>query len=235
VLASHKQTGIDIKGRDMAKLAPGCWLNDEIVNVYIGMLQERDTRRRDGGAHVPKCHFFNSFFTSKLYLESGKYDYSAVRRWTMPKRLKTTGQRSDSILDCDRIIIPVNKGGMHWVCAVIDLKGSKFVLYDSLGGTDHVLLANLAKYVCDEYKNKRDAEVRCCLCSHFALMSILAANWQRRHVAACVKSFGIHHCYQKLFVRIEETRTLWASNRGFMPKWNITNDVYVGTICFAAD
>ena len=54
-----------------------------------------------------------------------------VRRWTMPKRLAVSGQASESILDVDRIVVPVHQG-MHWVCAVIDLQQRKFIYYDSL-------------------------------------------------------------------------------------------------------
>lgn len=64
-------------------------------------------------------------------LPAGRPSRLQVRRWTMPKRLKASGQASDSILDCDRIILPVHQG-LHWVCAVIDLQHRKFVYYDSL-------------------------------------------------------------------------------------------------------
>jgi Ulp1 family protease len=79
----------------------------------------------------PRCHFFHSFFANNLYKDTG-YKYGQVQRWTRPKKLKSTGQASASVLDCDRIIMPVHQG-VHWVCAVIDLAQRKFVYYDSLG------------------------------------------------------------------------------------------------------
>lgn len=117
----------------MATLGPSTWLNDEIINVCMSMLQERDKRHREALKGSPTCHFFNSFFLNKLYKDSGKYNYNDVRRWTLPVRLKNAGQPFTSILDCDRIIIPGNQGNMHWVCAVIDIKNHKFIMYDSLG------------------------------------------------------------------------------------------------------
>lgn len=54
-----------------------------------------------------------------------------VRRWTLPKRLAAAGQASASILDCDRVVLPVHQG-LHWVCAVIDLQRQRFIYYDSL-------------------------------------------------------------------------------------------------------
>ena len=115
----------------MARLGPSEWLNDEIINVTMSLLIERDGRRREQGKG-PKCHYFNSFFVSKLYREKGKYNYNEVRRWTTPNRLKQAGQVSTSVLDCDRIIIPVNQNNLHWVTAVIDIKNKKFLLFDSL-------------------------------------------------------------------------------------------------------
>ena len=133
VLAEHTLSNIEIKGHDMATLAPSAWLNDEIINVCMSMLQERDTRLREAKKGSPTCHFFNSFFLNKLYKDSGKYNYNDVRRWTLPVRLKNAGQPFTSILDCDRIIVPANQGNMHWVCAIVDIKNQKFIMYDSLG------------------------------------------------------------------------------------------------------
>ncbi|KAL4538732.1 hypothetical protein Ndes2526B_g02984 [Nannochloris sp. 'desiccata'] len=158
ILADHTLSNIEIKGHDMATLGPSTWLNDEIINVCMSMLQERDKRHREALKRSPTCHFFNSFFLNKLYKDSGKYNYNDVRRWTLPVRLKNAGQPFTSILDCDRIIIPGNQGNMHWVCAVIDIKNHKFIMYDSLGGNDHACLENLARYLVDEYKNKRQED-----------------------------------------------------------------------------
>ena len=56
-----------------------------------------------------------------------------MRRWTAPKRLKRTFPGEfDSILELDRIIIPVHLG-IHWVCAVISLQDSQIWWFDSLG------------------------------------------------------------------------------------------------------
>lgn len=182
LLVSHPRSKIDIKGHDMRTLSPGAWLNDEVINLSISLLQERDKRWREAGAAAPTCHYFSSFFLNKMFKDSGKYNYNEVRRWTMPLRLKNAGQLSASVLDCDRIIIPANQGNTHWVCAMADLKNKKFVLFDSLGvsderrqhrrglahrspiltqGEDKKCLENLAQYVKDEYKNKKDEEVRC--------------------------------------------------------------------------
>lgn len=43
------------------------------------------------------------------------YNYGEVRRWTLPRRLKGAGQLSDSVLDCDLIVMPVHQASAPWV------------------------------------------------------------------------------------------------------------------------
>jgi len=157
VVFKHEASKVKLMGRDLARLAPGSWLNDETINLFMRLLQERDTRihERSDAADFSKCHFFNTFFLTKLYKGADGYDYNAVRRWTMPARLKATGQSRSSILDVDKIIVPVNQSNTHWTVAVVDLKNERLEYFDSLGGEDDECLAHLAQYVVDEFQNKR--------------------------------------------------------------------------------
>lgn len=41
------------------------------------------------------------------------------------------GQASDTILECDKVVVPVHLG-MHWTCAVINLREKAIEYYDSL-------------------------------------------------------------------------------------------------------
>ena len=127
-LVEHEGSGISLTRHDMATLAPGAWLNDEVINLSMALLQARDAAARGGAA--PRTHFFPTFFCNKLYKDGG-YDYAAVRRWTLPKRLKAAGQPSQSVLDCDRIVVPVHQG-IHWTCAVVDLEKKELRYYDAL-------------------------------------------------------------------------------------------------------
>ncbi len=56
-------------------------------------VQDRDSAARADGT-LPKCHFFNSFFLNKMYLDQQPeaYCYANVKRWTNPKRLAVWGQ-----------------------------------------------------------------------------------------------------------------------------------------------
>ncbi|KAK2079524.1 hypothetical protein QBZ16_001918 [Prototheca wickerhamii] len=156
-LVEHEGSGISLTRHDMATLAPGAWLNDEVINLSMALLQARDAAARGGAA--PRTHFFPTFFCNKLYKDGG-YDYLAVRRWTLPKRLKAAGQPSQSVLDCDRIVVPVHQG-IHWTCAVVDLGKKELRYYDALlvgWGRDEACLEALARWLRDEYRDKRKEE-----------------------------------------------------------------------------
>ncbi|EFJ49990.1 hypothetical protein VOLCADRAFT_58901 [Volvox carteri f. nagariensis] len=136
----------------------GVWLNDEVINMYMLLLQARDTRLRRAAAAggnaaggsasspytPPRCHFFNSFFYNKLF--QGAYNYANVRRWTTPKQLSNK-------LQLDRIIMPIHKG-VHWTCAEVDLRARVVRYYDSLKGEDHALVRHLLSWVSDESADK---------------------------------------------------------------------------------
>ncbi|KAL1220528.1 Ubiquitin-like-specific protease ESD4 [Cardamine amara subsp. amara] len=143
VLATHENSNIDITGKVLRCLTPSSWLNDEVINVYLELLKERETREPK---KYLKCHFFSTFFYKKLVSESG-YNYKAVRRWTLQKKL------GYALIDCDMIFVPIHRG-VHWTLAVINNKDSKFLYLDSLNGVDPMILNALAKYLGDEAKEK---------------------------------------------------------------------------------
>ncbi|KAI8471844.1 MAG: hypothetical protein J3K34DRAFT_415906 [Monoraphidium minutum] len=149
--------------KDFETLRVGTWLNDEIINAYMALLQVRDAQLREAGGGAPRCHFFNTFFLAKLLnlqasdpSKRGVYDYSAVRRWTSPKRLEMAGQASPCVLGdagVDLVVVPVHQG-IHWTCAVVDLKRKELVFLDSLEGGNPMAMAALRRWVADEAKDK---------------------------------------------------------------------------------
>ncbi|XP_076891484.1 ubiquitin-like-specific protease ESD4 [Bidens hawaiensis] len=153
VLVTHDNSNITITGEVLQCLRPGAWLNDEVINVYLELLKEREKKEPK---KFLKCHFHNTFFYKKLISGKTGYDYKSVRRWTTQKKL------GYSLHDCDNIFIPVHKE-IHWCLAVINKKEEKFQYLDSLGGTDKQVMTVLAKYFVDEVKDKNgeDIDVTC--------------------------------------------------------------------------
>ncbi|KAL7080917.1 hypothetical protein ACP275_14G008400 [Erythranthe tilingii] len=148
VLVSHSNCNIDITGENLQCLSPGGWLNDDVINLYLVLLKEREERESH---KFLKCHFFNTFFYKKL-ISGGGYNFQSVRKWTTQKKL------GYSLLDCEKIFVPIHQGA-HWCLAIINKKDKKFEYLDSLKGFDMQVLHVLAKYYVDEVKDKNKEDV----------------------------------------------------------------------------
>nr|GEY52944.1 ubiquitin-like-specific protease ESD4 [Tanacetum cinerariifolium] len=150
VLVNHKNSNIMITGKDLQCLRPHVWLNDEVINIYLELLKDRE--RREPKKYL-KCHFFNTFFYKKLVGGRTKtgYDYESVKRWTAQKKL------SYSLDECDKIFVPIHKE-IHWCLAVINKKDKKFQYLDSLGGADKKVLRALM--MMQESINNEDDDAR---------------------------------------------------------------------------
>nr|XP_023876063.1 ubiquitin-like-specific protease ESD4 [Quercus suber]POE81666.1 ubiquitin-like-specific protease esd4 [Quercus suber] len=149
VLVTHDNSNIEITGELLLCLRPGAWLNDEVINVYLELLKEREKREPQ---KFLKCHFFNTFFYKKIISGKGGYDYKSVRRWTSQRKL------GYGLIECDKIFVPIHKE-IHWCLAVINMKDEKLQYLDSLGGKDTQVLRVLARYFVDEVKDKSGKDI----------------------------------------------------------------------------
>eukprot|EP00775_Hariotina_reticulata_P005601 gene5601-5839_t len=152
VLVMHPKANIELTRELLQCMRHGQWLNDEVMNFYMALLQDRDAQLQ-GQPGVPSCHFFNTFFVNKLIKDAGVYKYQNVQKWTLPKRLKLSSQVRDCVLKCDRVIIPVHEG-VHWTCAMVDLQHKRLLFFDSLQGRNKVVMDALRRWVQDEAKDK---------------------------------------------------------------------------------
>ena len=117
------------------KLMPDTWLNDEIINFYFGMLQERNNNLRARFPHTKRLLFFNTFFMTKLLgddllynsdrtgLSPKCFNYQAVTKWT---------KRINIFNDIDDIYIPINIPRSHWCLIVVDIIHKIIYFYDSI-------------------------------------------------------------------------------------------------------
>ncbi|CEO95939.1 hypothetical protein PBRA_004629 [Plasmodiophora brassicae] len=128
-------------------LRDGVWLNDEVMNFHISMMQERNQERLAAWpGSVPSVFFHNSFFYAKL-APDGQYRYANVARWTKRKRV--------DIFAVDLVMFPVHVGESHWCLGVIDMMNKQIAYYDSLGGDNRAFFANARRYVADEHADKK--------------------------------------------------------------------------------
>ena len=61
-------------------LKHGTWLNDEIVNLHMLFLQQRDNALCEANPNRRSSHYFNSFFVN-LLADCGGYKYENVKRY----------------------------------------------------------------------------------------------------------------------------------------------------------
>jgi sentrin-specific protease 1 len=163
VLVQHFR--IPVKRRDLQTLKTrtdrvtrSLWLTDEIINFWMELLQQESDARAARGASAgpdgepsPSCHFFSSFFFSKLMFDmGGGYCYTNVRRWT--RKL----HHEKDIFGRDCIVVPINIGNSHWTWACIFPKRRRIEYYDSFGGGGQRYCKALLRFLVDDANDKRD-------------------------------------------------------------------------------
>ncbi|SCN63419.1 sentrin-specific protease 1, putative [Plasmodium chabaudi adami] len=127
------------------------WLNDEIINFYLSMLQEyNEAGIKSGVAYLPKMFTFSTFFFQSLNF-NGSYNYSKVARWTKRKKI--------DILEYDLILIPLHVGGNHWTLGAINIKDKQIKLYDSLNMPNRKFFEYMKRYIVDEVKDKKQINI----------------------------------------------------------------------------
>jgi len=136
-------TGAQVEAHDMAKLRPGKWLNDEVINFYGQLLMQRSSQAE--ASDCWRIHVFSSFFWQNLTTRG----YAGVRRWS----------RRVDLFTKDLILLPINVGQAHWVCAAINLRLRRFEYYDSMGIPSPGVFATLRAYISDEMRDKKQLEI----------------------------------------------------------------------------
>ncbi|KAI8099265.1 uncharacterized protein BX664DRAFT_320886 [Halteromyces radiatus] len=121
-MVSQFKTAV-VEFKDIYKLYPETWLNDEIINFYMVLLMDRaNNNNHSTNVDLPSIHCFNTFFCSSLRDQG----YDKVRRWT----------KKVDIFNKHLLLIPINKS-YHWTLGVVDMKRKNVTIYDSLNGKHH--------------------------------------------------------------------------------------------------
>nr|CEL69452.1 TPA: Ulp1 protease family, C-terminal catalytic domain-containing protein [Neospora caninum Liverpool] len=144
---------IGLAGGQLECLYGSNWLNDEVINFYMQMLQERNEKQRALGQNIWKTFFFNTFFYAKLtggHSADVTYDYASVRRWTRRQNV--------DIFAVDLVLIPLHVNRLHWTLGVVDMRKGKRKIYffDSLGGKNKTWFLTMRRYLQDEHTDKHE-------------------------------------------------------------------------------
>ncbi|CAD5210504.1 unnamed protein product [Bursaphelenchus okinawaensis] len=126
---------IDVTRKDLMTLAPGTWLNDEIVNFYFSLIAERSKTSKI----YPKVYCFNTFFFPTLC----RRGYDGIKRWT----------KNVNIFENDLVIFPIHLG-CHWCLAAYDCNTTTLRFLDSMGSDGFQHLKVLRDYIVNEYRVK---------------------------------------------------------------------------------
>jgi len=129
----------------LACLRPHIWLHDDVINASFHLLDARSQAAID--ATLPKCHFMETNFYTKLAEGASGYSFASVRRWT----------RKVDVFTKDMIMVPIHCHGNHWTLALINLKAKRFEYYDSLRGSADRVLEHLRQWLEDEHEDKKKA------------------------------------------------------------------------------
>jgi len=129
-----KVNNVELKRKDFATLSPGSWLNDEIINGFLRLLQ----------VSFNDIWCVNSFFYGMLQ-QGG---HAAVKQWATNANIDVTNLRL--------LLVPLNlHNGIHWSLAAVNIPAWTCCCLDSLGdrtlhGSDAVF-ADLQKYLQAEF------------------------------------------------------------------------------------
>ena len=124
IVINHKLIGVSISSNSLKrligevptkKLTVESYLNDEVMNSYLNLIQYRSSL----SPKLPNIYCFSSFFFDAL--ASG--GFGKVSRWT----------RKSNIFKNEILFIPINlKGIKHWTIVAVDFIVREFIFFDSL-------------------------------------------------------------------------------------------------------
>lgn len=102
--------------KNLRTLKPGTWLNDEVVNAYLRLVDS------DLEACNPRVRVVNTFFLDQFIKESGN----------SAKILRILSRRRINVKELDQLFVPINTNNMHWSFLMLDLVKGKATYCDSL-------------------------------------------------------------------------------------------------------
>ncbi|OSX67769.1 hypothetical protein POSPLADRAFT_1042981 [Postia placenta MAD-698-R-SB12] len=136
-----------VTDKDLMRLRPNKWLNDEIINFYGQLILTRSEEGKENFVKNSKkpldVHYFSTFFWSKL--ENEGYEKGRLAKWT----------KKVDIFQKDVVLIPVNHGNSHWTAAAINFRQKRIESYDSMGIVRPNVFRLLRAYLDAEHKNKK--------------------------------------------------------------------------------
>ena len=119
-LKSYEMQGIAVTTRDVAKLLPGQWVNDEVVNYFLHRLWWAISETRP--ALSSRIGVFQSFAfrqLTRVWGESADLPGDYISQYASEKSAHLVGYCAETFWDCDVLLFPVNKEDQHWTLLMV--------------------------------------------------------------------------------------------------------------------
>lgn len=107
---------IHLERRALICLKPQMWLNSQVIDAYMELLQIRNDH--NGG----KFMFFSTHFYHLVAKRAGGYNFRKGLAYV----------RNKNVFDMDMLVIPMNQNENHWVMVVVNIKEKRIEFYDPL-------------------------------------------------------------------------------------------------------
>ena len=155
IIVSHFK--MEILRQHMRLLHGTTWLNDEIVNFCMQLINARDLRDTELRAKYMAANSkeqphatrrvwcTNSFFMFKLRRDG----YKGVKRWAKKAKIL-------DVFTLSRMIVPVNISNSHWTSCHVDFHHKEIIYYDSLGARGDEYLEEVLGYLKQTHLVKKD-------------------------------------------------------------------------------
>ncbi len=148
---------IPMTGKDLFTLKFNAWVNDEVINYYFALLQQRNIENVQLNQHYPKVLLLNTAWYTQL-----KTGYDAVKRWTKSIKIQRNGWSGyQHIFQFDKIIMPININNIHWCCGCIDFEDKKLQFFNSkkgIGSSDE-FFNTISDFLVKEYNDKNISDI----------------------------------------------------------------------------
>lgn len=128
---------------NIARLKPNGWVNEEVINFMMYLIEDRAKRRGQ-----PVSYFAQTFFMSKLVPTLKQYEFAQVRRLFRPNRLQTV-YGIDNLFQFSKMFIPIHVNGNHWTLSVVDFTKKTIQYYDSLGKSGKAWMKHILHFLKD--------------------------------------------------------------------------------------
>ena len=112
---------VDILGKHIARMNPGNWLFDEVINQYMWILQARDNHRTAlqqlscGSGKKPSLFLQSNF---AVFLIGAGADFSKAMDVITKKVKALNNPGISSMFDLGKIVVPINHDNSHWALIV---------------------------------------------------------------------------------------------------------------------